>query len=66
MMIEKNKKRLVSRSLESVIDRQYKLVGVQLEWSVEKLTLGVLKEMASSPGSLREQSFTPFVLRHGS
>jgi hypothetical protein len=52
--------------MESVIDRQYKLVGVQSKWSVEKLTLGGLKEMASSPGSLREQSCTPFVLRHGS
>lgn len=52
--------------MESVIDRQYELAGVQSEWSVEKLTLGGLKEMTSTTCSLREQSCTPFVLRHGS
>jgi hypothetical protein len=66
MKIETNEKRKVNRSRAQETGRQCKWVEIQSRWSIEELISGEPKQMKPCPQGLRGQSFTPFVLRHGS
>ena len=66
MKIETNEKRKANRSRAQETGRQYRWVEIQSGWSIEELISGDTNQTKPCPQGLPGQSFTPYVLRHGS